>query len=182
MTQSSRRRNRITANNKKHAALNTECGVCCPGDPDVPWDVSQFRCSDGLKLRLVRIQKEVILLIVPSICRRQVRPASAILHQEKCVRRSSGLLHLEGQAVSALTYGGISFVSSYLYLVMGAVILAAAVVLAVVDSTANMLVCKFSSHYDHSFLIEKCGLVAAHILSAEDVQIFLRKYFTCLTA
>ena len=40
-------------------------------------------------------------------------------------------------------------------LVERAVVLAAAVVLAVVDRTADMLVCKFSSHYDHSFLIEK---------------------------
>ena len=134
----------------------------------------------------MRIQKEVILLIVPSICRRRVRPASAILHHEKCVRRSSGLLHLEGQAVCALTYGRISFVSSYLYLVEGAVILAAAVMLAVVDSTADMLVCKFSSHYDHSFLIEKtrsccrtyiiCGMrsyIPAEIFYMLDSLVFL---------
>ena len=113
-------------------------------------------------------------------------PASAILHHEKCVRRSSGLLHLEGQAVCALTYGRIRFVSSYLYLVEGAVILAAAVMLAVVDSTADMLVCKFSSHYDHSFLIEKtrsccrtyiiCGMhsyIPAEIFYMLDSLVFL---------
>ena len=59
----------------------------------------------------------------------------------------SGLLHLEGQAVRALTYSGVSLVSSDLDLVKRAVILAAAVVLAVVDSAADVLVCKFSSHY-----------------------------------
>ena len=58
----------------------------------------------------------------------------------------SGLLHLEREAVRALTYCGVSLMCADLDFVEGAVILAAAVMLAVVDCTANVLVCKFSSH------------------------------------
>ena len=43
---------------------------------------------------------------------------------------------------------------AYLDLVEGAVFLAAAVVLAVVNSTADVLVCKFSSHDNIPFLKE----------------------------
>ncbi len=44
-------------------------------------------------------------------------------------------------------YGRIRLVGTYLDLVKRAIILAAAVVLAVVDSAADMLVCVFCSHF-----------------------------------
>lgn len=55
-------------------------------------------------------------------------------------------LCLEWKTVGALYNGGIRLVSSDLDLVKRAEILAAAVVLAVVDSTSDVLVCVFSSH------------------------------------
>lgn len=55
-------------------------------------------------------------------------------------------LCLEREAVGALYDSGICLVSADLYLVKRAVITAAAVVFAIVDSTADVLVCKFASH------------------------------------
>ena len=64
-------------------------------------------------------------------------------------------LHLEREAVCALTYGGVCLVRADFDLVEGAIVLAAAVVLTVLDSTADVLVCKFSSHFYSSFLFCK---------------------------
>ena len=50
------------------------------------------------------------------------------------------------QAVCALYYSGVSLMSTYLDLVKRAVVTAAAVVFAIVDRTADVLVCKFASH------------------------------------
>ena len=55
-------------------------------------------------------------------------------------------LHLEREAVGALNNGGVCFVSADFNLVERAEILAAAVMFAVVDCTANVLVCVFGSH------------------------------------
>lgn len=55
-------------------------------------------------------------------------------------------LSFERQAVCALTYCGVALVCAYLDFVERAVVIAAAVMLAVVDCTADVLVCKFSSH------------------------------------
>lgn len=55
-------------------------------------------------------------------------------------------LHLEREAVCALNNGGVCFVSADFNLVERAEILAAAVMFAVVDSAANVLVCVFGSH------------------------------------
>ena len=106
-------------------------------------------------------QKEVISLgsfHQPRFCLRRVRQESATLRHGRYVLPPSGLLHLEGEAVGALTYCGISLMCADLYLVKGAVILAAAVVLAIVDSTADVLVCIFSSHISHSFHYQKYGI------------------------
>ena len=55
-------------------------------------------------------------------------------------------LCLKREAVGALYNGRIGLVSAHLNLVERAVVLAAAVMLAVVNGAANVLVCKFSSH------------------------------------
>ena len=70
-------------------------------------------------------------------------------------------LSLERKAVGALSLCGISFVSSYLNLVERAVIFARAVMLAVVDSTADVFVCKFGSHNNNilSLLITACAVI-----------------------
>ena len=52
---------------------------------------------------------------------------------------------------------------AYFDLVEGAVITAAAVVLAVVDSTADVLVCKFSSHFYSSF--QTLQMITAALIS-----------------
>ena len=60
---------------------------------------------------------------------------------------SNGLaLHLKGKAVCALNFGRISLVSADFNLVERAEILAAAVMFAVLDCAANVLVCVFGSH------------------------------------
>ena len=60
--------------------------------------------------------------------------------------KSDGGLSLEREAVRALNDGGICLVSADLDFVERAEVLAAAVVLAVVNCTADVLVCEFGSH------------------------------------
>lgn len=55
-------------------------------------------------------------------------------------------LSLEGKTVNALASSRVSLVCADFYLVKRAVVFGAAVMLAVVDCTADVLVCKFSSH------------------------------------
>ena len=58
---------------------------------------------------------------------------------------------LERQTVRTLYDSGVCLVSAYLDLVKRTVITAAAVVFAIVDRAADVLVCKFASH-DQNFL------------------------------
>lgn len=60
--------------------------------------------------------------------------------------KSDGGLSLEREAVRALNDGRICLVSADLDFVERAEVLAAAVVLAVVNCTADVLVCEFGSH------------------------------------
>ena len=60
--------------------------------------------------------------------------------------KSDGGLSLEREAVRALNYGRICLVSADLDFVERAEVLAAAVMLAVVNCTADVLVCEFGSH------------------------------------
>lgn len=60
--------------------------------------------------------------------------------------KSDGGLSLEREAVRALNDGGICLVSADLDFVERAEVLAAAVMLAVVNCTADVLVCEFGSH------------------------------------
>ena len=69
--------------------------------------------------------------------------------------KSDGGLSLEREAVRALNNGRICLVSADLDFVERAVFLAAAVVLAVVDCAADVLVCKFSSHDNIPFSKEQ---------------------------
>ena len=60
--------------------------------------------------------------------------------------KSDGGLSLEREAVRALNNGGVCLVSADLDFVERAEVLAAAVMLAVVNCTADVLVCEFGSH------------------------------------
>ena len=63
----------------------------------------------------------------------------------------SAALLLKRKTVCALALGGVALVSAYLDTVKRAVVITYAVILAVLYGTADMLVCKFSSHDIQSF-------------------------------
>lgn len=69
----------------------------------------------------------------------------------KSLSAAAAGLSLKREAVGARYFSRVSLVSTDLDLVERAVIIAAAVMFAVVDSTADVLVCKFSSHNNTSF-------------------------------
>lgn len=68
-----------------------------------------------------------------------------------CPSVISALLHLKGKAVGALADCGVSLMCADFDFVKRAIVAAAAVMFAVVDSTADVLVCVFSSHFYSSF-------------------------------
>ena len=75
---------------------------------------------------------------------RSTLPLQPVLRH--CGEAVSAALFLKGQAVCALLLGGVTFVSAHLDTVERAVVIAYAVVFAVLYCTADVLVCKFSSH------------------------------------
>ena len=72
--------------------------------------------------------------------------AAEIMRRGFAPHASDAGLSLKGHTVGALAYGGVSLVRANLDFVERAVIVAAAVVLAVADGAADVLVCKFSTH------------------------------------
>lgn len=72
--------------------------------------------------------------------------AAEIVRRGIAAHASDAGLGLKGHTVGALAYSGVSLVRADLDFVERAVVVAAAVVLAVADGAADVLVCKFSTH------------------------------------
>ena len=72
--------------------------------------------------------------------------AAEIVRRGLAAHASDAGLGLKGHTVGALAYSGVSLVRADLDFVERAVVVTAAVVLAVADGAANVLVCKFSTH------------------------------------
>lgn len=131
-----------------------------------------------------RAYSAFVMLLLPRRVGRRL--AAEIVRRGFAAHALYAGLSLKGHTVGALAHCGVSLVRAYLDFVERAVVVAAAVMLAVADRAADVLVCKFSTHLGKpTFRYRRRGSgnigggispFAVRVFSAERGR-FIRRFF-----